>query len=204
MVSLFEGEFFPRWLQYLLYWLQASVVPDFEEVTNWYLGWKSQFPESLLEDAVIVSCFSQALEICNYALTCQAGAGLPIPPGVAENMSYFRVVERRNVEAAAARRLKEIQSQGQHDSGPGGGRAPGSTVGISFKEVVEKFAEDNGVIFMPREGRMHEGKQVWQFGTRLCIIDQNVVFVHQAYDAIGGGKNHWTPIGLEELLAICR
>jgi tuftelin-interacting protein 11 len=38
-----EASFFPAWLALLHHWL--SHTPDFDEVTRWYLEWKSRFPQ---------------------------------------------------------------------------------------------------------------------------------------------------------------
>jgi hypothetical protein len=37
--------FFPKWHAVLHAWLSAA--PNFDEVTRWYLGWKSLFPEEV-------------------------------------------------------------------------------------------------------------------------------------------------------------
>jgi hypothetical protein len=61
--------------------------------------------------------------------------------------------------------------------------------------VVESFAAENGVAFMPKNGKFQEGKQVWKFGKSSCYLDQNVVFVYVT-------DGEWRPIGLEELVNI--
>ena len=66
-ISLFRGEFFNRWIRVLINWLMLS--PDLMEVTEWYSGWKSVFPDSLLEDTDIMHPFNTALNIMNIALT---------------------------------------------------------------------------------------------------------------------------------------
>jgi len=51
MVSMLERSFFSRWLNVLSNWLSSN--PDYDEVTKWYMGWKSMFPEQLLIDPTI-------------------------------------------------------------------------------------------------------------------------------------------------------
>lgn len=64
---------------------------------------------------------------------------------------------------------------------------------MTFKDVVESYAADNGITFIPKAGRNREGKQIWMFGKSLCYLDRDVVFVYIS-DQI------WSAIGLEELL----
>ena len=42
---------------------------------------------------------------------------------------------------------------------------------VTFKDVVETYAADNGITFMPKKDRTHEGKQIWLFGKSLCYLD---------------------------------
>jgi hypothetical protein len=74
-----------------------------------------------------------------------------------------------------------------------------STRGVLFKEVVETFAANNGITFIPKVGRVQDGKQVFMFGKSLCYLDQDVVFVSTATKTVTA---EWRPIGLEELLKI--
>ena len=67
---------------------------------------------------------------------------------------------------------------------------------MTFKDVVETYAADNGITFMPKKDRNHEGKQIWLFGKSLCYLDRDVVFVYIS------STSNWKPIGLEELLKI--
>ena len=66
---------------------------------------------------------------------------------------------------------------------------------MTFKDVVECYAADNGVTFIPKASRFHEGKQIWMFGKSSCYLDRDVVFVYVA-------DKTWRAIALEELLKI--
>ena len=96
--------------------------------------------------------------------------------------------------------------------------ATGGVVTITFKEVVEKFAEEHAVEFHPlsaydsqriissssassnsREGP--EGKQLYVFGGVPCYIDHNVLFIRQDKSKDSSHKHRdWLPIDLQELL----
>jgi hypothetical protein len=79
---------------------------------------------------------------------------------------------------------------------------------VSFKQVVETFAEQNGLLFHPKMDKHGigstdhvEGKQLYLFGPLLCYIDQNVLFVQSATS--GAGRT-WRPVDLEEALEMTR
>lgn len=86
--------------------------------------------------------------------------GVPLPPGASEQMDYIRVVERRRMEAATLRQKQQQQQQLQRQQQQlqsGVGRVATTA---SFRDVVEAFAEASGIMFLPKPGRQHEGKQV--------------------------------------------
>eukprot|EP01104_Vermistella_antarctica_P015839 TRINITY_DN5285_c0_g1_i2.p1 TRINITY_DN5285_c0_g1~~TRINITY_DN5285_c0_g1_i2.p1 ORF type:complete len:452 (+),score=93.94 TRINITY_DN5285_c0_g1_i2:209-1564(+) len=67
VVSLFDRCFFPNWLKVLKQWLASG--PDFEEVTNWYRGWKSLFPAEVQNHERIRAHFQRALQMMNAAVS---------------------------------------------------------------------------------------------------------------------------------------
>jgi len=52
LITLLEKHFFPRWLQVLGTWLSGP-NPNYYEVTSWYQGWKTLFPQQLLSDSTV-------------------------------------------------------------------------------------------------------------------------------------------------------
>lgn len=64
--------------------------------------------------------------------------------------------------------------------------------------MVETFAANNGITFIPKVGRIQDGKQIYLFGKSLCYLDQDVVFVSTVIKTV----NEWRPIALEALLKI--
>ena len=61
-------------------------------------------------------------------------------------------------------------------------------------QLVEQYAEEAGVEFRPKPGRMHEGLQVYAFGLVSCVIDN----AQSALRAQLGGA--WATASLEQLL----
>jgi hypothetical protein len=124
-------------------------------------------------------------------------------------------LELRKYELTANQRLKELNSgikfqnssdkrfAEYHDSHLKSNLASSyvSSDNVSFKEVVEIFAEKNAMSFTPRLGRYHEGKQVFQFGKSSCFIDQGVVFVSSKS---ANGISSWDPVSLETLLSLSK
>lgn len=93
VISLLEGEFFPRWLQVLSHWM-ASESPDLTEVTQWYLGWKSLVPEQILLEDDVALYFSHALEIMNHWLSGSEGTISILPQGAKPSTGYIEVTEQ--------------------------------------------------------------------------------------------------------------
>jgi hypothetical protein len=71
--------------------------------------------------------------------------------------------------------------------------APNSST-ISFKQLVERAAEEKGILFMPLPLKHHEGKQVYRFANLTVYLDRAVVFV------FNNSNNTWVPTPLDNLL----
>ncbi|GBG65315.1 hypothetical protein CBR_g50354 [Chara braunii] len=80
-------------------------------------------------------------------------------------------------------------------SGVGG---QGSQTALSLKEMVEMFALENDVQFVPKLGRMHEGLQVYSFGLVSVCVDNSKQLV---YAQIG---DRWAPVSLGQVLEMHR
>jgi hypothetical protein len=68
----------------------------------------------------------------------------------------------------------------------------------TLRQLVEQFAQDAGMEFLPKAGRRHEGLQVYGFGGVSCVIDASASVVRAH---IGG---HWVLTTLEQLLQEAR
>lgn len=63
--------------QVLCSWLSNS--PNYEEITKWYLGWKSMFSDQVLAHPSIKDKFNEALDIMNRAVSSNVGEWGPDP-----------------------------------------------------------------------------------------------------------------------------
>ncbi|KAL6320507.1 hypothetical protein AAG906_007586 [Vitis piasezkii] len=188
MVELLELHFFPKWQQVLYHWLCSG--PNFEEVTQWYLGWKGLLPQELLANEQIRYQLNIGLDMMN-----QAVEGMEVvQPGLRENISYLRVLEQRQFEAqqkaAADARQQAAASLGGTTQMDG----IGGVLEMSLKEVIEAHAQQHELLFKPKPGRMYNGHQIYGFGNISIIVDslnQKVFAQHE---------ERWSLVTLEQLL----
>jgi tuftelin-interacting protein 11 len=180
MVTLLLKHFFPKWLQVLSTWLGSN--PNFDEITKWYSGWKSMFSESLLSESQVKEEFNKALEMMN-----RAASGLWTPR---DNMAYLQRPEGRS-----SPRPNPIPPLMPDTNYPGVKTVSGSnSLPGSFKDLVEKKAEANNLLFAPMPNKTWEAKQLYTFGKSQIYIDQGVVF---RFDNMFG---QFLPISLNTLI----
>eukprot|EP00252_Welwitschia_mirabilis_P014179 TRINITY_DN31237_c0_g1_i1.p1 TRINITY_DN31237_c0_g1~~TRINITY_DN31237_c0_g1_i1.p1 ORF type:complete len:862 (+),score=167.71 TRINITY_DN31237_c0_g1_i1:180-2765(+) len=195
MVEILETCFFPKWHQVLYHWLCSN--PNFDEVTQWFLGWKGLFPAELLENERIRVLLNMALEMMN-----QAVQGMTVEqPGARENVSYLRATEQRQFEALQQQKrtagYRERQPSTAFANGTPqnyGGTAPE----MSFKGAIEMFAQEHDIQFLPKVGRTHDGLQVYSFGNVSICLD----LVNQMVLAQSGER--WVSTTLAQLLEMSR
>ena len=59
--------FFPKWTQVLVAWLTG--MPNYDEITRWYLGWKAQIPEKMLPHPLVKGwCISLSVFLFFYCV----------------------------------------------------------------------------------------------------------------------------------------
>lgn len=180
LAAILELGFFPKWHAVLHYWLSAT--PNYDEVTRWYLGWKSSFPPALLDAERVRAQFTAALDAMNSA------------------------VDGRTVPAAAAGRWAgdggAAAAAAAAPAAPAAPIAPPSTgrpaPELTLKELVQRFAEEHDVSFMPKFGRFQDGLQVFSFGGVSCVLDSTGGVVRAQLGV------RWAPVSLDTLLTTAR
>lgn len=177
MVVMLDGCFFPKWHQVLAAWLLNQ--PNYQDITKWYLGWKAQFPDNLLGHPLVKDHFNKALETMNRAVSGN------FVPGIKENIAYFTHAERRIMDSKTTPSNSATSSEKSTSSS-------GARVVTTFKELVEKRAEEEDQLYIPLSGRTQEGKQVYRFGKALIYYDVNVVFMQDK-------NGRWLPTSLKQL-----
>ncbi|XP_074869059.1 tuftelin-interacting protein 11 [Carettochelys insculpta] len=188
LVGLLEKHFFPKWLQVLCSWLSNS--PNYEEITKWYLGWKSMFSDQVLAHPSIKDKFNEALDIMNRAVSSSVGGYMQ--PGARENIAYLTHTERRkDFQYEAMQERREAENMAQRGIG-----MAASSVPMNFKDLIQTKAEEHNIVFMPVIGKRHEGKQLYTFGRIVIYIDRGVVFVQ--------GEKTWVPTSLQSLIDMAK
>lgn len=105
-----------------------------------------------------------------------------VPPGLTKNLSHRRVLEQRRLEA------QQTQAATSNMDG----------LELSIKEVVEAYAEQHDLIFKPRPGRMHNGLQIYGFGSVSIIVDSlnQRIYVYTQTEKVWS----WSLVSLQGLL----
>nr|XP_033784391.1 tuftelin-interacting protein 11 [Geotrypetes seraphini] len=188
IVGILEKHFFPKWLQVLCSWLSNN--PNYEEVTKWYLGWKSMFSDQVLAHPSIKEKFNEALDIMNRAVS--TSVGVYMQPGARENIAYLTHTERRkDFQYEAMQERRDAEHMAQRGIGAAAGAVP-----MNFKDLIQTKAEEHNIVFMPLIGKRHEGKQLYTFGRIVIYIDRGVVFVQ--------GEKTWVPTSLQSLIDMAK
>ncbi|CAL9093496.1 unnamed protein product [Musa textilis] len=181
MVHMLEVDFFSKWQQVLYHWLCSN--PNYNEVMQWYMGWKGLFPAELLANERIRMLLSAGLDMMN-----QAVEGMEVvQPGARENVSYLRVTEKRQFEAQ--------QQTAAYSSVHVNGMA--SVHEMSFKESIEAYAIEQGLLFLPKVGRSYNGLPVYGFGNVSICIDSVKQLL---YAQVQEGTERWSAVSLTQLL----
>ncbi|XP_046748597.1 septin-interacting protein 1 [Diprion similis] len=182
MAGLLDKFFFPKWLQVLALWLNHS--PNYDQVTNWYMGWKGMLSDKLLAEPQIKEYFKKALDMMNRAVAAPQGH----QPGAMEQVSYLTNLERTQATLPPSAPVAQPRMERIAEA-----VRTASQIPQGFKDLIQKRCEERGILFMPVPNRYREGKQVYKVGNVQAYIDRNVVFVCH-------NGSTWAPTHLNALL----
>ncbi len=72
---------------------------------------------------------------------------------------------------------------------------------MSFKESIQAYAMDQGLLFMPRVGKFYNGMPVYEFGTVSICIDS---VKRLLYAQLQEGIERWSAVSLTQLIEMNR
>ena len=185
VAQLLVAEFFPKWHDILYIWLTSD--PDYDEIRRWYLWWKEQIPSEINEVAAVEAEWKKGLETITLALDLgdrvkselRPPAAGPVKPLTQPSTPVPVVASAANGTSAKKAVVQEA----------------------TFKEVVEDWCAENGLIMMPlREAHAVTGLPLFRItasasgrGGVVVYLKGDVVWVQGKKD-----KSSWAPVGLDE------
>ena len=213
MAHLLVAEFFPKWHQTLYVWLTYEGV-NYADVKNWYHWWKEQFfreelPTGFNDLPSIAAQWNKGLETMSQALDLLEN-GLDVSthlPAAAAAASLDTVVSGTppvptSTTASRSPRLPPPPS-------PHSQKASQIAEPITFKDVVEEWCAENGLLLFPlREADLQTGLPLFRItasasgrGGIVIYLKGDVVWVRGGAVAAGTDNNRlFMPVGLDEAL----
>jgi len=199
LLVFLEGEFFPRWLHalgsrvLLLEKEEEKKKKNFSSIESWYRKWRAMFSSSLLNsEPRFLHPFQYALSMISAAVFEDFDEVRRLHDAIPLDVTYTSIANRkhRRVQAASERSLRKESAARESAR-----RAKRDAEKITFRDVVEMFASENGVSFLPntKRGRI-DGKQIYNFDDLFVYIDNEVLYVHR-------GASQWDPVDLQNLLS---
>ncbi len=208
LLSLVEGEVAMPLASTLHQWLRSEEI-DTKDAALVYFTWKGRLfnptPSQTLQkhwltlqqDATICRIFYGYLLMINTVCNNKSFIFDDLKPAPTHSMN-FRVVQ--------ARRAKEYRLQEEEQELRGKADSVNNEVkphisvqrkgGATFKEVVEDFANHQGIPFHPKLGSnsLKDGKTIFMFGDVQVFLDSNVIFASQGEE--------WKPTSLSDLMSL--
>jgi tuftelin-interacting protein 11 len=202
MSKLLIARFFPKWHAALRHWLSSfSTIStgttadlNLDDVTRWYLQWKALFPETVLESKNIKSAMNAALDAINTA-----GQGKPLPTTWTAPPPLSSIPTAAATAAGTSRASYE-DAYGHHGTDYSKDQPPPASFleERPLRALVEDFAVEAEIDFLPKPGRLYEGLQVYGFGLVSCAVDSAR---QRLYAQMGGEKGkEWVAASMGQLL----
>eukprot|EP00933_Yihiella_yeosuensis_P031528 TRINITY_DN250_c1_g3_i2.p1 TRINITY_DN250_c1_g3~~TRINITY_DN250_c1_g3_i2.p1 ORF type:complete len:814 (-),score=228.35 TRINITY_DN250_c1_g3_i2:214-2655(-) len=175
LARVLETGLFPMWHDALRKWLRTPGV-EFNEVLQWYQGWKALLPAELREQPAVQKSLANGLEVMKYMMANGPDAEAPPPPGGSPDAS-------------------------PRASAPETGRpkvAAAEDVTLSLADYVTEVAAEEGLVFLPKK-QLRNGKPTYQLGSVTIQLERNLILVSPP-----GGEGEWKPVGMDEALALAK
>ncbi|KAL6217232.1 hypothetical protein ACLB2K_010449 [Fragaria x ananassa] len=218
MVNVMVKGFFPKWIEGLHLWLKTN--PKFEDVANWYRDWKELIPKEFYANESIGRQLEFGLGMMNQAVEEMevARPGLEEKSRVAGKRQDKAVpATQTNLEAQTNMddidhelnlkekgKIDQVQFEAKKRAVAFLADAKlGSTTDVddishqmTLKDVIEAEAQEHGLLFRPKPGRMYDGHQVYGFGSVSIMVDFRKEKIYAQTEET------WSLVSLERLLEL--
>ncbi|KAM9952090.1 hypothetical protein ACTFIT_002777 [Dictyostelium discoideum] len=198
IICILEKDFFTRWLKILLEWLKSPDA-NLEEISNWYSGWKKQFPKEIISNDKIKSIFNISLNLMKKVLsneTIQKDDEILISQKI--NSLLNTNINNNNNNNNNINNSYQQQNQQQPIkpiSSPSLNSSNNNNIdNISTKQMVEQLAIKNGLLFIPSEKKTNSGQQIYIFDKIPIIIERDLIMYNN------NNNNRWEPANIQYLL----
>ncbi|WVR09168.1 hypothetical protein IAU60_006230 [Kwoniella sp. DSM 27419] len=184
--SLLEANFFPKWLDILYIWLiQPAYKPD--EVANWFVWWKSQFPQAVLDMRGVNHGFNSGLELMNQAMKL----GIDAPANL----------QKPVFEALPPQPSKSSRSTSKTSKPTAASRPAEAAPDITFRSIAEDFAAQHDLIFLP-VGRSHQqtGKPLFKVSKGVDGRGGVTVYIGEAAVFAQVEEGEFRAVSLEDMV----
>lgn len=181
---ILETEFFPKWLEILYQWL-IQPKASFDEIADWYVFWKGQFPEDVQQMVGVQKGFMLGQQLMNDAVS--------LGPKARESRLIRPDYTLLTAEDLASPTKK---ATGDKKQPPRKG-----TVEITFKMLVEERAANHNLLFMPT-GRTHEKSRMPVYRVSSGVDGKggiDVVIMDDAVWLVESDGNHFA-ISLDDMI----
>lgn len=186
---LLVAEFFPKWLYILYVWLTND--PNYEEVGEWFSWWRAQIPAQVNELTIVDEEWKRGLQMMDLASRLGDRAKDELPPP-SSSASTSGKEKREKKQPAQEKTVPAAEDKP---------RKPRVVEEIPFKEILETWCADQGLLVIPlREAHPQNGQPLFRItasatgrGGVVAFIQGDVVWVQNKKM-----KEVWEPVALED------
>lgn len=187
---LLASEFFPKWHNILYIWLTND--PNYEEVGEWFSWWREQIPPEINELAIVDDEWKKGLQTMDLASRLGDRAATELPPPTAAAAPQ-----------AAPQEAPSVLPHTAAETPTKAPRAPKAVEEIAFKDILESWCVEQGLILLPlREAHPQNGQPLFRItasatgrGGVVAFLQGDVVWIQNKKM-----KEVWEPMGLEDRL----
>ncbi|EGC33277.1 hypothetical protein DICPUDRAFT_80925 [Dictyostelium purpureum] len=187
IISIVDKEFFNNWVQFIFNWLNES-NPNFEEISNWYSFWKTKIPDEIKQIDTIKSKLSIAINLMKKSMKNEI-----------ININDYNIILNNhynpNNNNNNNNNINNNTNNNTNDTNISNISHSNDLNNLSMKQMIEKIAINNGLLFLPSQKKNDKGQQIYTFDKYSIIIEKDLILLNN------NGK--WEPANIQLLLNNC-